>query len=104
MTTDENKTILGLVDKVRALRRELEIDTIDRSYSMHDLARALNAKPCHIELSYIIYELSLAQLSELVEHRDDPSFVLDRSISDEAQASIDANEPIESYLLRTCEG
>ena len=53
-------------------------DIIDRSFSTRALAHALNAEPCPLKLSIILDDLSLEQLTELVEHRDDPSFVLAR--------------------------
>jgi len=53
-------------------------DIIDRSFSTRALAHALSAEPCPLELSIILEKLSLAQLTELVEHRYDPSFVLAR--------------------------
>jgi len=53
-------------------------DIIDRSFSTRALAHALNAEPCPLELSIILEKLSLAQLTELVENRHDPSFVLAR--------------------------
>ncbi len=53
-------------------------DIIDRRCSTRALAHALNAEPCPLELSIILEKLSLAQLTELVENRHDPSFVLAR--------------------------
>jgi len=51
-------------------------DIVDRSFSTRALAHALNAEPCPLELSCILDRLTLAELSELVENRYDPSFVL----------------------------
>ena len=51
-------------------------DIVDRSFSTRALAHALNAEPCPLKLSCILDRLTLAELSELVENRHDPSFVL----------------------------
>ena len=103
MTTDEMKTIermspsdrklLKMLDRwSRALRRDLAA----RSHREAHPSRPID--PRWLEQYRMCEEMESVSVNLLAKCR------LERSISDEAQASIDANEPIESYLLRTCEG
>lgn len=64
------------LDEIETVSFDDLFDIVDRSFSTRALAHALGAEPCPLELSCILDRLTLAELSELVENRHDPSFVL----------------------------